>query len=81
MANGGPMSEMGQVKIANWIQFVLLLMAILAHAVYTEGRIAKMEQRLEDDKEARSQLMKQLDRIEGKVDLWQSTPNPSRKAQ
>lgn len=60
-------------KYANWIQFALLLVSLLALAIHGEGRLARVEQQLADDADARRELAQRMANVEAKLDRWQST--------
>ena len=75
------MSEDKQARVANWIQFALLLLSILALATHGEGRLARVEQRQEDMQRDLSNVAANLTALDAKVDQWLSTPHPYRPAQ
>jgi predicted nucleic acid-binding Zn-ribbon protein len=58
--------------VGNWVQFATLLLAIIAFAMHVEGRLARIEQDMADQKEQRQELVQQMDRIETFV--YQRTP-------
>lgn len=64
-----------QARIANWIQFALLLISILVLALHGEGRLARVEQRLDDADTNRKEMADTLGRIENKLETWRSTPH------
>ncbi len=61
----------------DWIQFALLLLAIIGVAVHNEGRLARIEQRQIDADEQRKELAQQLQRFEDKWDRSPTLSNPS----
>lgn len=59
-----------QARIANWIQFAIVLLALLGLALHAEGRLSRVEQQLADAETNRQLMQKQLDRIEGDLQAW-----------
>lgn len=70
-----------QARAANWIQFALLLVAILLMALHGEGRLSRMEQKLEDGDRDRTIIQDQLNRIETEIATWHSTSNRFQRTQ
>ena len=68
-------------RVANWIQFALLLLSIAVLAMHGEGRLARVEQRQEDMQRDLSNVAANLTALDAKVDQWLSTPHPYRPAQ
>lgn len=63
----------GEKPRLDWIQFGILLLSILTAAMYHEGRLARIEQQLEDGKRDRDELLLRLQRDE---DQWQHSHLP-----
>lgn len=72
------MTAEAQARAANWIQFALLLVAILMMALHGEGRLSRMEQKQDDADKDRQIIQDQLNRIETEIATWHSTLNQSR---
>jgi len=60
--------QVNAAMVGNWIQFATLLLAIVAFAMHVEGRLARIEQQMSDEKEQRLELFQQINRIELRVD-------------
>jgi len=72
------MSEVTQARVANWIQFALLLFSIFALAMHGEGRLARVEQQLMDAERDRKDLVQRIGRIEDKLETWSKRDSSSR---
>jgi hypothetical protein len=67
---GGDERNQRQLAVAlasNWIQFVLLLVALVSFALHGESRLSKIEQRMDDAEVTRGEMQTQLDRIEQRI--------------
>ncbi len=69
------MGELAQGKYANWIQLAILLVTLLVLAVHGEGRLARVEQRLDDSEKDRAEMIRRLTSIEDKIGQWRPSPN------
>jgi hypothetical protein len=56
--------EVNMQRLSNWIQFALLLLAMLAMALHGEGRLSRIEQRMDDSDKERTAMQEQLNRVE-----------------
>ena len=59
---------LGVANVGNFLQFVALLVTIIALAMHGEGRIAAIEQHLNDMEQSRRELIAHIDRIENRLD-------------
>ena len=57
----------------DWLQFAALLLAMVSIALYNEGRLSKIEQRMIDSEEEHRALVHQLEQLEVK---WEQPPHP-----
>jgi hypothetical protein len=57
-------NQLAIALISNWIQFALLLVALVTFALHGESRLSKIEQRMDDGDTERGQMRAQLERIE-----------------
>jgi hypothetical protein len=60
----GGQREVNMQRHANWIQIALMLLAMLAMALHGEGRLSRIEQRMDDADKVRDTMQEQLNRVE-----------------
>jgi hypothetical protein len=70
-----------QQKYANWLQFAVLLITLFALAIHGEGRLARVEQKLEDGDRDRANMMQQIQNLNDKVDRWYLSQHQLQTAQ
>ncbi len=57
----------------DWLQFAALLLAMVSIALYNEGQLSKIEQRMIDSEEEHRALVQHLEKLEA---TWEAFPHP-----
>lgn len=63
----------------DWVQFGILLLAVITHAVWNENRLARIEQLLVDSERERLQLELRVQKDEDKWEAYQRLCNQSHR--
>jgi hypothetical protein len=62
--NDGGQRQVKTLSAAVWIQFAILLLALLAMALHGEGRLSRIEQRMDDSDKVRDLMQQEILHVE-----------------